>query len=59
MPLQREERSFRDVWSLKYTRELLQWKYATDSPRNLRDAPEPLTDYLDVSKIDNIAVESL
>ena len=49
MPLQRIQRPIRDIWNLRYTRDLLEWKYGTGAPRNLKDAPEPLTDYLDVS----------
>ena len=43
------QRIERPIKNMKYTKDLLQWKYATGAPRSLRDAPEPLTDYLDVS----------
>ena len=51
VPLHRIDRSIQETWTLKYTRDLLKWKYELEGrPRKLSDAPEPLTDYLDVRK---------
>ena len=33
-----------------FTREALEWKYGSTTPRSFKDAPEPLTNYLDVSE---------
>ena len=46
--MHRIERPTKDM---KFTKDLLEWKYATGAPRNFKDAPEPLTDYLDVSGV--------
>lgn len=50
VPLARMNRPIRDVWSMRYTKNMLQWKFSSNQPKNLKDAPEPLTDYLDVSE---------
>ena len=33
-----------------FTRQALEWKYGSMTPRSFKDAPEPVTNYLDVSK---------
>ena len=44
-------RPLRTLKDLEYTRQALAWKYASTKPRSFKDAPEPLTNYLDVSGI--------
>ena len=58
VPLYRMERSMKDVWTMRYTRQLLQEKYSGESAKtgDPRANPEPLTDYLDVRKINTVIV---
>lgn len=37
------------IWDMGLNRDAVEWKYNSKEPKSIGDAPEPLTDYLDVS----------
>jgi len=42
-------RPIEKIWDMGLTRDMVQWKYSSKEPKNVGEAPEPLTDYMDVS----------
>ena len=50
VPLYRMHRPIEALKERGFTRQALEWKYGSMTPRSFKDAPEPLTNYLDVSE---------
>ena len=50
VPLYRMRRPIEALKERGFTRQALEWKYGSMTPRSFKDAPEPLTNYLDVSE---------
>ena len=48
VPLHRMRRPIQTIWDMGLNRDAVEWKYNSKEPKSIGDAPEPLTDYLDV-----------
>ena len=49
VPLHRMRPPIQTIWDMGLNRDAVEWKYNSKEPKSIGDAPEPLTDYLDVS----------
>lgn len=54
VPLHRMRRPIQTIWDMGLNRDALEWKYNSKEPMSIGDAPEPLTDYLDVRVIHSL-----
>ena len=59
VPLYRMRRPIEALKERGFTRQALEWKYASTTPQSFKDAPEPLTNYLDVSERELVPLPKL